>query len=106
MSPRKLHVTSASGARDARDRVFDALPDGVVVLDCAWRIVDANPAASRLLGRTRHSLIGAPLGAVLPTLGSQGDLVRLGARSIDLVLDDEPATRHLLAHLTPIGDPA
>lgn len=41
----------------ARDKVFERLSDGVVVLDDQSRLVDANPAALKILGLTQ-----APIG--------------------------------------------
>jgi diguanylate cyclase (GGDEF)-like protein len=44
----------------ARQRVVDALDDGVVVVDVDARLVDANPAASRIFGIS-HGMIGMSL---------------------------------------------
>jgi len=42
----------------ARNQIVDVMGDGVVVLDEDNRIVDCNPAASRLIGQPSASLIG------------------------------------------------
>ncbi len=42
----------------ARDAVIERMPDGIVVLDLAGRVVDLNPAAERLLGRPAASALG------------------------------------------------
>jgi diguanylate cyclase (GGDEF)-like protein/PAS domain S-box-containing protein len=99
----KLHVRSFGVRPYARDRAVDAMRDGVVVLDACWRIVDVNPAASRLLGHPPQTLLGVPLGSVLPALGPLGDLAPVGERSIDLALGAAPSYRHCQAHLAPIG---
>jgi PAS domain S-box-containing protein len=49
----------------ARDKVFERLVDGVVVLDELSRLVDANPAALKILGLD-HSAIGHFALKVLP----------------------------------------
>lgn len=43
----------------ARDKVIDRLADAVVVIDPRGRVVDANPAASRLFGLTAEELTRA-----------------------------------------------
>lgn len=44
----------------ARERIFEAISDGVVVVDAGGRVLDANPAATSLLGIDPES-IGRPL---------------------------------------------
>jgi PAS domain S-box-containing protein len=49
----------------ARDAIFDNLTDAVLVLDRARRIVDANHAASALLGTRATTLAGQPAAGAL-----------------------------------------
>jgi PAS domain S-box-containing protein len=50
-----------SGARQISDEdLFDAAPDGLIVVDRAGRVVRANRAAERLLGRNRDELVSQP----------------------------------------------
>ncbi len=42
----------------ARDAVVEGMGDGVIVLDTRDRIVDLNPAAQRIVGRTASEAIG------------------------------------------------
>ncbi|RBY90669.1 diguanylate cyclase [Blastococcus sp. TF02A-26] len=49
----------------ARDRVVDTLPDAVLVVDPEGRVLDLNPAAVRLLERTRPGGSDGILGRVL-----------------------------------------
>jgi PAS domain S-box-containing protein len=44
----------------ARDRVIEEIRDGVLVLDEQNHIVDINPAACRLIGRSAGEMIGQP----------------------------------------------
>jgi len=46
--------------------VFEAYPDGVLVVDGQGRIVLANGAVSRLLGYTREALLGLTVEALVP----------------------------------------
>jgi signal transduction histidine kinase len=50
----------------ARGLVFETITDAVVVLDPLRRIVDANPAAERLLGVSLADATGRPLDELLP----------------------------------------
>jgi PAS domain S-box-containing protein len=50
----------------ARGVVFETITDAVVVLDPLRRVVDANPAAERVLGVPLADAIGRPLAEVLP----------------------------------------
>jgi signal transduction histidine kinase len=50
----------------ARGVVFETITDAVVVLDPLRRIVDANPAAERVLGVPLADATGRPLDEVLP----------------------------------------
>jgi len=46
--------------------VFDAAPDGILVVDTQGRILAANPAMARLCGREPSALIGQPLDVLMP----------------------------------------
>ena len=50
----------------ARGRIFATIGDGVLVLDHLGRVIDANPAAERLLGRTVGGAIGQQFERLLP----------------------------------------
>jgi PAS domain S-box-containing protein len=49
----------------ARDRVINSMSDGMLVLDTQNRIVDLNPALSRLFGVSAGQVIGQPVDEVL-----------------------------------------
>jgi PAS domain S-box-containing protein len=51
---------------DAFRGVFEAYPDGVLVVDAQGRIVLANGAAASLLGYTREALLGVPVENLVP----------------------------------------
>ena len=75
----------------ARARSFEAMGDGVLVIDDKFRILDLNPAAARLLGLPGRQLLGRPLPADWPhaqLLSSQEQPLELslqdGLRILDL----------------------
>ena len=45
--------------------VVETMPDAVILLDAFGRVVDVNPATTRLLGARRADLVGLELGGVL-----------------------------------------
>jgi diguanylate cyclase (GGDEF)-like protein/PAS domain S-box-containing protein len=49
----------------ARDAVIESMSDSVIVLDAMLRIVDVNPAATRLLGRSASELTGQLIADIL-----------------------------------------
>jgi len=52
----------------ARGLVLEQMEDGVLVLDLFGRVVDANPAASQLLGRDKFTMVGRLGADFLPVL--------------------------------------
>ncbi|NMC26209.1 MAG: PAS domain-containing protein, partial [Serratia sp.] len=54
----------------ARDRIFESLTDGMVVLDASGKVVDLNDAARRYLGLAADLPAGLPLEQVSPQLAA------------------------------------
>ncbi len=54
----------------ARSYVLEASPNGVLVLDGRGRIVDINPAAESILGRSAKDVLGKPGAQILTALAS------------------------------------
>jgi PAS domain S-box-containing protein len=70
----------------ARSRIFQTLGDGVVVVDLAGKVIDANAAAGRLLGDPIARLVGKPLAEVLPAWGALCERQRAaGGETLDEV---------------------
>jgi len=46
--------------------VFDASPDGIVLVDTSGRICDLNPRAERLFGYDREEILDAPVETLVP----------------------------------------
>jgi len=52
----------------ARRASFDSIPDGIIVLDGASRIVDINEAAEMIMGLLKEAALGKPLEELWPGL--------------------------------------
>lgn len=63
----------------AHDAVFRGMQDGVIVVDASGRIVDANPAAQRIMGTTTTQAIGQPYARLA------GDLLAIALPSANSV---------------------
>jgi len=57
----------------ARETVIKLMPDGVIVLDAEQRVVEANPAASRIL--LAHDLVGRPVGDALTRIDGAAEVL-------------------------------
>jgi PAS domain S-box-containing protein len=68
----------------ARSQIFERINDPVLVLDPWGRIIDANPAAARLVGRPAGEAVGHQAVALLPALG---DRVAGQATASELTVD-------------------
>lgn len=52
----------------ARDAVIEGMRDGMIVIDDLQRVLDVNPAAARMFGRTPASCVGRDVQLVFPML--------------------------------------
>ena len=89
----------------ARSLVFETITDAVVVLDPLRRVVDANPAAERVLGVPLADAIGRPLDEVLPEAAELaiGLAARVGPAE-DLVVSRGGASRRYESTAVPMPD--
>ncbi|WP_051684025.1 diguanylate cyclase [Blastococcus sp. URHD0036] len=62
----------------ARDRVVDTVPDAVLVVDPEGRVLDLNPAAVRMLERTRPGVADGILGRFLQDVAGPEAVAVLG----------------------------
>jgi signal transduction histidine kinase len=60
----------------ARGQIFEKINDPVLVLDPYGRVIDANSAAARLVGRERSAAIGQSAVRLLPALADGGPAAR------------------------------
>ncbi|GIW05477.1 MAG: hypothetical protein KatS3mg060_0282 [Dehalococcoidia bacterium] len=89
----------------ARAAIFTSMSDGVVVLDQARRIVDLNPAAERILGRSLRDVLGVAGSSVLTT--NVLNTIRPEGRKItrhDLTLGDGNERRDYEMRFSPLLD--
>jgi PAS domain S-box-containing protein len=80
----------------ARSQIFETIDDPVLVLDPWGRVIDANPAAGRLVGRPAGEAVGHPAVELLPALGDRAagqataSELTVAGRTYDLVLSSLP----------------
>jgi PAS domain S-box-containing protein len=74
-----------------RGDVIDHLRDGVVITDAAGSVIDANPGALAILGRTRADVRGARLGELLAPLGGDPAAIALLSERFEQLAPDAAA---------------
>src|SRR6266545_3034084 len=80
----------------ARSQIFETIKDPVLVLDPWGRVIDANPAAGRLVGRTAGEAVGRAAVELLPALGDRAagqataSELTVAARTYDMVVSSLP----------------
>ncbi|MBK9056168.1 MAG: PAS domain-containing protein [Chloroflexi bacterium] len=89
----------------ARNWVIEQMDDGMVVLDNQNRVVDINPAAANLIGRTTNQLIGhtgAELFAQWPELVDQYRDVEKATTEFQLRVGTD--IHHIYLNILPLQD--
>jgi PAS domain S-box-containing protein len=80
----------------ARSQIFETIKDPVLVLDPWGRVIDANPAAGRLVGRPAGEAVGRSAVELLPALGDHAagqataSELTVAGRTYDLVVSPLP----------------
>jgi len=80
----------------ARSQIFETINDPVLVLDPWGRVIDANPAAGRLVGRPAGEAVGRSAVELLPALGDHAagqataSELTVAGRTYDLVVSPLP----------------
>ncbi|MCX7670168.1 MAG: PAS domain-containing protein, partial [Anaerolineae bacterium] len=90
----------------ARETLVDQMQDGVLVLDADDRVLDANAAARRLLGRTGEALIGLPVGAVVADWRDNDGQPPDAQRTEPQLIVPATGDRCLEWRASPLRDPA
>ncbi len=85
----------------ARTLVVDTMPDAVLVVDAQGHVVDLNPAAQQLLGRSATRALGGPADALLAERGVE-EFRDPG--TYDVRLDAGDQHRDLEMLVTPLAD--
>jgi PAS domain S-box-containing protein len=89
----------------ARDRVVDGMDDGMIVLDVQGRIVDLNPAAQRILGRSAPQAIGRLAAEVFSAWPELIGLCRdASATHTELTLGTGEEKGNYEVHISPLSD--
>jgi signal transduction histidine kinase len=73
----------------ARSEIFRTISDPVLVLDPGGRVLDANPAAARLVGRPVNEVVGRPVTELLPAW-DEGLELTLDGHIYDLAISALP----------------
>ena len=73
----------------ARSEIFRTISDPVLVLDPGGRVLDANPAAARLVGRPVNEVVGRPVAELLPAW-DEGLEITLDGHIYDLAISALP----------------
>ncbi len=71
----------------ALDRVIESISDGVIVLDVRHRMVDVNPAAQRMIGRSAQQVAGWPIAQALPAWKDQLRYLRQEPAQAEIALE-------------------
>ncbi len=88
----------------ARERVFESMNDGVIVVDAQQRIVDYNMAAAAVCRRLDSRAIGAPASEALADLPVLTAAIRAGAGSARLDVPAANGTATYDVRLQPVRD--
>ena len=87
----------------ARHAVLENMPDGVIVVDTQHRIVDLNPAAQHMLGRTAAATIGQPASRVFADWSAQAERCFDRMEAQTEIARSQGETEHSYAlHLSPL----
>jgi PAS domain S-box-containing protein len=87
----------------AQEAIFRNMADGVVVVDTHDRVVELNPAAQRIVKRTRSEAVGQPYSLVVPGEVGQLDLKSEVPESQTVISMGEGQTlRYYEVNVTPI----
>jgi PAS domain S-box-containing protein len=87
----------------ARDAIIESMDDAVIVLDVQDRVVDLNPAAEKIVGRTDSEAIGQPVAQVFPAWKDLAEAHRDAAEArTELALGRSGALRYFDLHLSSL----
>lgn len=85
----------------ARSQIVDRMADGVLVVNAENRVVDANPAALRLLGHAALRVSGQPAAQIF---GAHADLLSLADAPAETHAEFAIDEKSYDAHTTPLRD--
>jgi PAS domain S-box-containing protein len=89
----------------ARYTVMEGMDDGVIVLDAQGRIVDINPFAQQLIGRTASEVIGQSAGQILARWPELVERYRdVTDAHTQIALDEGESQRFFDIRISPLHD--
>ncbi len=87
----------------ARDRVIEEIEEGMLILDPNNRIVDINPAACQLIGRTARESIGQPATTILARWPAEiTQYHQIVATHEELTIAEGPRPRYFDLRISPL----
>jgi PAS domain S-box-containing protein len=102
MSQRRLLQTVPGTREVARNELLDTMRDAVIVIDAQKQVVDLNPAAEALLGRSSAAAIGRQIEGVFPALAEAIDLRVNTPDRVELTLPQDDDERHYEIQCVPV----
>lgn len=90
----------------ARENVIEGMTDGVIVLDLQDRVVDMNPTAERILGRSAPEAIGRDSAELVPDWNGlfEDHYERASEIHGEISLGEKPTQRNYDLTLSPVVD--
>lgn len=89
----------------ARSAVVDSMNDGMLVLDAENRVVDINPAAQEMIGRSASDAVGRPVEQVLADRPGLIDHCRDATRACgEIALGEGRGQRNYELNISPLHD--
>ncbi len=76
--------------------ILQASTDAIILIDRSGTIINANPAAAALAGQSDASLVGLPVGSLLPELYDVSGVIQFAALAD--ALGRQPFEGHLIRH--------
>jgi PAS domain S-box-containing protein len=88
--------------------VIQGMPDGMIVLDRAKRIVDLNPTAVTLIGQSADAILGLPLQQAMPSLATYPETVSprhsAAPAQAEVVIENSQGVRYLDLRVSNLQD--
>jgi PAS domain S-box-containing protein len=88
----------------ARNKLFDVMPDGVMVIDDEGRIADLNPSMAKQIGKAEKEVIGKSWWNLFPEWKSVSKFEQKRKNSSEFSIEKEGKTRHFTYQSTSLFD--
>ena len=83
---------------------FNTVSDGILIVDKQKIVTDLNPAARTILGKSAHTVMGAPVDRLLDFRAPKGSLLSTDERfaDVEVMVDTKDGACHCLASGEPV----